>query len=204
MARKAQEQGRTERELADEMSSHFKAMCDDLNVRYERFIRTVEPDHQPRQPVSMECHGRGGGPLSRPIRRLVCVRDEAYYGEKELIDGEEGAKLSPEGTPVEWTVEESWFFRLSNYQERLLELYRDHPEFLKPDSRPERNDRFRFRGFARPFDFAHELRLGCPGSRRWRTCHVCLGRCVDELPDRFWFFPMRRMTGKNFGRPICI
>ena len=63
------------------------------------------------------------------------VRDEAYYDEKELIDGEGDEKLSPQGTPVEWTVEESWFFKLSNYQDKLLELYRNHPEFLKPNSR---------------------------------------------------------------------
>src|SRR3546814_9898675 len=50
------------------------------------------------------------------------VRDEAFYDENELTDGEGGVRLSPQGTPVEWTVEESWFFRLSNYQDRLLAL----------------------------------------------------------------------------------
>ncbi len=70
------------------------------------------------------------------------VRDEAYYDESELVAGEGGEKLSPQGTPVEWTVEESWFFRLSAYQDKLLALYRDHPEFLQPDSR--RNEIMRF------------------------------------------------------------
>src|SRR3546814_9225201 len=63
------------------------------------------------------------------------VRDEAYYDESELTGGEGGAKLSPQGTPVEWTVEESWFFRLSAYQDRLLALYRDNPDFIRPESR---------------------------------------------------------------------
>src|SRR3546814_18272649 len=50
------------------------------------------------------------------------VRDEAFYDESELTDGEGGVRLSPQGTPVEWTVEESWFFRLSHYQDKLLAL----------------------------------------------------------------------------------
>jgi methionyl-tRNA synthetase len=71
------------------------------------------------------------------------VRDEAYYDESELTTGEGGRKLSPQGTPVEWTVEESWFFRLSRYQEPLLRLLcRDHPDFIQPDSR--RNEVIRF------------------------------------------------------------
>jgi methionyl-tRNA synthetase len=70
------------------------------------------------------------------------VRDEAYYGEEELVEGEGGIKLSPQGTPVEWTAEESWFFRLSNYQDKLLALYRDHPDFIRTESR--RNEVLRF------------------------------------------------------------
>jgi methionyl-tRNA synthetase len=70
------------------------------------------------------------------------VRDEAYYEESELVEGEGGQKLSPHGTPVEWTVEESWFFKLSAYQDKLLALYAEHPEFIRPESR--RNEVVRF------------------------------------------------------------
>src|SRR4029079_9782515 len=70
------------------------------------------------------------------------VRDEAFYDETELTDGESGEKLSPQGTPVEWTAEETWFFRLSKYQEPLLQLYRDQPDFIRPESR--RNEVLRF------------------------------------------------------------
>src|SRR3546814_11041071 len=66
----------------------------------------------------------------------------AFYDESELSEGEGGARLSPQGTPVEWTVEESWFFRLSAYQDRLLALYRDNPDFIRPESR--RNEVLRF------------------------------------------------------------
>jgi methionyl-tRNA synthetase len=70
------------------------------------------------------------------------VRDEAYYDESELTAGEGGSKLSPQGTPVEWTAEESWFFKLSAYQQPLLHHYAAHPEFIQPDSR--RNEVLRF------------------------------------------------------------
>jgi methionyl-tRNA synthetase len=70
------------------------------------------------------------------------VRDEAYYDEKELVSADSGEKLSPNGTLVEWTVEESWFFRLSAYQDRLLDYYRDHPDFIRPEAR--RNEVLRF------------------------------------------------------------
>ncbi|MEA2351564.1 MAG: methionyl-tRNA synthetase, partial [Thermoleophilaceae bacterium] len=70
------------------------------------------------------------------------VRDEAYYEEDELSASEDGSKLSPHGTPVEWTVEESWFFRLSKYQQPLLDHYAANPDFIRPDSR--RNEVVRF------------------------------------------------------------
>jgi methionyl-tRNA synthetase len=70
------------------------------------------------------------------------VRDEAYYEEEELSVAEDGSKLSPQGTPVEWTVEESWFFRLSKYQQPLLDHYAANPEFIRPESR--RNEVVRF------------------------------------------------------------
>jgi methionyl-tRNA synthetase len=63
------------------------------------------------------------------------VRDEAYYDESELKEGADGRKLSPQGTPVEWVEEESYFFRLSAYQDRLLSFYKSHPDFIGPDTR---------------------------------------------------------------------
>ncbi len=112
------------------------------------------------------------------------IRDEAYYDEKELIDGEGGARLSPQGTPVEWTVEESWFFRLSAYQDKLLALYRDQPDFVRPEFRRNEILRFVEGGPQRSFHLAHQLRLGRQGAGQRRACHVRLGRCPDQLPDR--------------------
>src|SRR5690606_28155074 len=63
------------------------------------------------------------------------VRDEAFYGEDELTAGESGEKLAPTGTPVEWMEDETYFFRLSAYQDKLLKLYEDNPDFIQPASR---------------------------------------------------------------------
>ena len=141
MARKAAEQGRTARELADEMSGHFREMADTLNVSYDRYIRTVEPEHHRASQAIWQAMEANGDLYLDRYEGWYSVRDEAYYDEKELVAGEGGEKLSPQGTPVEWTVEESWFFRLSKYQEPLLELLRT-PGFCEPESR--RNEMLAF------------------------------------------------------------
>jgi methionyl-tRNA synthetase len=134
MARKAEEQGRTARDLADEMAGYFQEMCVALNISHDRFIRTVEDDHhRASQAIWQAMEAKGDLYLDR-YEGWYSVRDEAYYDESELIEGEGDEKLSPQGTPVEWTVEESWFFRLSKYQEPLLELLKSG-DFVRPESR---------------------------------------------------------------------
>ena len=141
MARKAAEQGRTARELADEMSGYFREMADTLNVSYDRYIRTVESEHHRASQAIWQAMEANGDLYLDRYEGWYSVRDEAYYDEKELVAGEGGEKLSPQGTPVEWTVEESWFFRLSKYQEPLLDLLRT-PGFCEPESR--RNEMLAF------------------------------------------------------------
>jgi methionyl-tRNA synthetase len=142
MAQKARELGVTPRELADEMSGYFQELFDKLDISYDRFIRTTEDvHHRASQALWRAMEANGDLYLDR-YEGWYSVRDEAYYDESELFAGEGGEKLSPQGTPVEWTVEESWFFRLSKYQQPLLALYRDSPGFIEPDSR--RNEVLRF------------------------------------------------------------
>ena len=117
-------------------------MCDTLNVSYDRFIRTSEPDHyRASQAIWQAMEERGDLYLDR-YEGWYSVRDEAYYDENELVAGEGGEKLSPHGSPVEWTVEESWFFRLSKYQQPLLDHYVANPEFMRPESRRNEVQRF--------------------------------------------------------------
>ena len=141
MARKAEEQGRTPKDLADEMSGYFRDMCDALNVSYDRFIRTSDADHHRASQAIWQAMEAAGDLYLDRYEGWYSVRDEAYYDESELVEGEGGAKLSPQGTPVEWTVEESWFFRLSKYQDYLLGLLKT-PGFLEPASR--RNEMIAF------------------------------------------------------------
>ncbi|MDB5686426.1 MAG: methionyl-tRNA synthetase [Rhizorhabdus sp.] len=135
MAQAARARDITPRALADEMSGYFKAMADVLNISYDRFIRTSDADHHAASQAIWKAMEASGDLYLDRYEGWYSVRDEAFYDEKELVEGEGGQKLSPQGTPVEWTAEESWFFRLSKYQEPLLALYQDQPDFIRPESR---------------------------------------------------------------------
>jgi methionyl-tRNA synthetase len=142
MVQTARAEGRETQEYADEMSGYFRRMCDDLNISYDAFVRTTEPRHYEASKAIWKAMEAAGDLYLDRYEGWYSVRDEAFYDDGELIEGEGAEKLSPQGTPVEWTKEETWFFRLSKYQDRLLALYRDNPEFIRPESR--RNEVIRF------------------------------------------------------------
>lgn len=142
MFQTARDQGRATIDLADEMSGYFRDMYAKLNISYDVFMRTSDKAHHAASQAIWRAMEANGDLYLDRYEGWYSVRDEAFYDESELTDGEGGARLSPQGTPVEWTVEESWFFRLSNYQDRLLALYRDNPDFIRPESR--RNEVLRF------------------------------------------------------------
>jgi methionyl-tRNA synthetase len=128
--------------LSDEMSGLFRAMCDRLQISYDRFIRTTEAAHHAASQALWKAMEANGDLYLGRYEGWYSIRDEAFYDDKELVDGEGGVRLSPQGTPVEWTVEESWFFRLSKYQQPLLDHYAAHPDFIRPDSRRNETSRF--------------------------------------------------------------
>jgi methionyl-tRNA synthetase len=142
MVQTARAEGRDTKEYADEMSSYFRQMCDDLNISYDAFVRTTEPRHYEASKAIWTAMEAAGDLYLDRYEGWYSVRDEAFYDDSELVEGEGGERLSPQGTPVEWTKEETWFFRLSRYQDQLLELYRDNPDFIRPESR--RNEVIRF------------------------------------------------------------
>ena len=142
MAQAARAEGVEPLAYANQMVAIFKEMDELLNISYDRFIRTTEPAHyRASQAIWTAMEERGDLYLGR-YEGWYSVRDEAFYEESELSEGEGGQKLSPQGTPVEWTVEESWFFRLSAYQQKLLDHYAANPGFIQPESR--RNEVLRF------------------------------------------------------------
>jgi methionyl-tRNA synthetase len=127
--------GTTPQAFVDEMAPKFQAMADLLNCSYDRFIRTTDPDHIRSSEEIWRRMDRNGDIYLSKYSGWYSVRDEAYYDEKELVTGPDGTRQAPTGTPVEWVEEESYFFRLSAYAEKLLAHYRANPDFIGPDTR---------------------------------------------------------------------
>ncbi len=142
MVQTARDKGVDVRDLCRDMSDQFQTMCDKLNISYDHFQRTTDPAHHRASIAIWEAMKANGDLYLDRYEGWYSVRDEAFYEEKELKEGEGGIKLSPQDTPVEWTVEESWFFKLSKHEKPLLELYENQPDFIRPDSR--RNEVVRF------------------------------------------------------------
>ena len=142
MVQTARGQGLEPLALADEMSGYFRQMYDGLNIQYDRFCRTTDAAHHRASQALWQRMADNGDLYLDRYEGWYSVRDEAFYDEAELTAGEGGARLSPQGTPVEWTVEESWFFRLSRYQQPLLDHIAANPQFIQPESR--RNEVLRF------------------------------------------------------------
>ena len=137
MLQTAREQGKTAQELADELTPAFREMAEALNCSHDDFIRTSEPRHHASVSDLWQRIAENGRDdiYKDSYKGWYSVRDEAFYAEDELVPDAEGNKLSPQGTPVEWLEEDSYFFRLSAYEDKLLAHFEAHPDFLMPESR---------------------------------------------------------------------
>jgi methionyl-tRNA synthetase len=135
MLQTARAQGISPAELADRNTPKFREMVAALNCSHDDFITTREARHTRSAQELWRRMQEAGDIYLDKYAGWYSVRDEAYYDEKELTDGPDGNKLSPQGTPVEWVEEESYFFRLSAFQDRLLAHYEAHPEFIGPETR---------------------------------------------------------------------
>ena len=131
----ARDLGITAQELADKNSDEFQRMTDVLNISYDRFIRTSDEDHHKSCQAIWKAMEANGDIYKDVYSGWYSVRDEAYYDEDETVLNDDGIRLGPQGTPVEWVDEESYFFRLSAYGDRLLEIYENQPDFILPSSR---------------------------------------------------------------------
>jgi len=135
MLQTARKEGISARELADRNAPEFQRMAKVLNASNDDFIRTTEERHHLASQAIWKAMAEKGDIYLSSYSGWYSVRDEAYYGEDETRVGEDGVRYGPQGTPVEWVEEESYFFRLSAYQDRLLKLYEDNPEFIGPAER---------------------------------------------------------------------
>ena len=135
MAQTAAKEGTTPRQLADRNSPQFKAMCDRMNISYDRFIRTTEPAHYEASKAIWKKMEESGDIYLGSYQGWYSVRDEAFYAEGETTVNAEGVRVGPHGTPVDWTEEKTYFFRLSAYGDKLLKYYAAHPDFILPETR---------------------------------------------------------------------
>jgi methionyl-tRNA synthetase len=124
------------RDYVDGTVQPFIDLDNQLGISFDRFIRTTDADHKAVCQLLWERMAAKGDLYLGRYEGWYSVRDEAYYDDTELVAAEDAqgqpVRLSPQGTPVEWTVEESWFFRLSAYAQPLLDLYASNPEFVQP------------------------------------------------------------------------
>jgi methionyl-tRNA synthetase len=135
MQQTAAEQGISPRELIGRTVPRFRAMAERLELSNDDFIRTTEPRHFRASQAIWERMAEVGDIYLSKYTGWYSVRDEAYYAESEITTGPGDERRGPTGSPVEWVEEESYFFRLSKYRDKLLELYRAHPDFVLPETR---------------------------------------------------------------------
>src|SRR5690606_6910953 len=113
----------------------FQKMAAALGCSNDDFIRTSEPRHHVASQAIWKRMQEAGDIYKDTYAGWYSVRDEAYYAESETEVRDDGLRYGPQGTPVEWVEEESYFFRLSAFQDRLLDFYERNPEFIGPEER---------------------------------------------------------------------
>ncbi|MGE3246793.1 MAG: methionine--tRNA ligase [Beijerinckiaceae bacterium] len=132
MQQTANRDGITARALADRTSARFDDMGRKLDAVADHVIRTTEPRHYEASRAIWEAMSARGDIYLSKYNGWYSVREEAYFDAGEITDAPGGGKLSPNGTPVEWVEEESYFFKLSAYADKLLAHYEANPDFVTP------------------------------------------------------------------------
>jgi methionyl-tRNA synthetase len=135
MQQTAVAEGLTPLALADRNSARFREMMTALNISYDDYIRTTEPRHERACQALWRAIEKNGDIYLGKYAGWYSVRQEAYFDEAETIVGADGIRREPLGSPVEWAEEETYFFRLSAYQDKLLALYANVPDFVLPRER---------------------------------------------------------------------
>jgi methionyl-tRNA synthetase len=128
-------EGLTPLQLADRNSARFRDMMTALDISYDDYIRTTEPRHERACQALWIAIEKNGDIYLDKYAGWYSVRQEGYFDESETVLGDDGIRREPLGSPVEWTEEESYFFRLSAYEDKLLELYARVPDFVLPRER---------------------------------------------------------------------
>ena len=198
--------GMTPQALADANSQHFRDLTALMNISNDDFIRTTEQRHKAGAQALWKKMEHGGHMYLGSYSGWYSVRDEAYYQESELAGGK-----APTGADVEWVEEPSYFFRLSAFQDKLLEYYSAHPDCIGPQSR--RNEVISFvKGGLRDLSISRTTfswGIPVPGDKK-HVMYVWLDALAnylsalgypDNTPDLKIFWPADlHMVGKDILR----
>ncbi len=128
---KAEAAGKTPKEFVDEVSSEVKRIWDKMNTSYDRFVRTTDEIHEKQVQKIFQKMYDNGDIYKGSYQGLYCTPCESFWTESQLVDG----KCPDCGRDVEVKSEECYFFKLSKYQDKLVEYIETHPDFIKPESR---------------------------------------------------------------------
>ncbi|RUO98814.1 methionine--tRNA ligase [Hyphomicrobium sp.] len=211
MQQTAEKEGITPRELADRNSAIFRSLYEVLGASNDDFIRTTEPRHYKACQAIWERMAANGDIYLGRYGGWYSVRQEAYFDEKETTLGEDGVRREPLGSPVEWNEEESYFFRLSAYQDKLIELYDGNPDFVGPAERRNEVASFVKSGLKDLSVSRSTFNWGVPvpGDEKhvmyvWvdaLTNYITAAGFPDESADKWKFWPADvHMIGKDIVR----
>ena len=131
----AQAAGTDPQAFTDKVSQNFRDLADFMNFTHDDFIRTTEERHRISVQALWNKLIEAGEIYLGSYSGWYAVRDEAFYGEGELTKGPDGKRTAPSGAEVDWVEEPSYFFKLSAWQDRLLQFYDDNPDFILPKTR---------------------------------------------------------------------
>jgi methionyl-tRNA synthetase len=136
MAQTAAAEGIPTAELARRNSDVFQRLQEKLDVTFDRFIRTTDADHIEASKAIWDAMNANGDIYLDSYAGWYSVRDERFFAADETEELPDGTRIATEtGTAVTWTEEQTYFFRLSAYTDKLLAHYRAHPEFIAPEVR---------------------------------------------------------------------
>lgn len=130
VARTAKKQRIDVVEFSNVVSQKFRDMSDAINMSYDDFVRTTEPRHI-TSAQALWSMMKKDDVYKNVYSGWYSARDEEYVAESDLDEN----RCAPSGAPVEWMEEESYFFRLSSYQDKLLKFYEENPDFIAPAAR---------------------------------------------------------------------
>jgi len=195
----------------DQTSARFREAWDALNVSYDDFIRTTEPRHRETVQKFLTAVYENGYIYKDTYSGLYCVSCEDYFTSEASDEG----KCPIHGRPLTEMEEENWFFRLSAFEDRLLEFYEAHPEFVTPHTKFNEAHAF-IKGGLRdisitrssidwgitvPWDTKHVFYVWYDALINYLTA-IGYGREDDEVAD--WWPVSHHLIGKEIIRFHCV